>query len=211
MARLCQGKLLPATFVQTKQEQLTTFLDKPLASESNKASKESDITSLLLQQNRKIQPVKGDGNCFFRALSVYLFGNQQQHLQVRREIVKFVSENLRLFEALVISDDNSYTLLDHIKSMKNPMVWVTQVEIQAAVDLYAIPIYLFTPNPSGSGYQWYHYNKRTLAVPRVQHHHFELAHRSGNHFDCIVDTATMRPSTVAPKLAGEQAHQPEVL
>ena len=73
-------------------------------------------------------------------------------------------------------------------------------------------MYLFkcTPNPSGSGYQWYYYNKRTLAIPCIQHHHLELAHCSGNHFDSLVDAATMRPSTVAPKLAGEQAHHPEM-
>ena len=145
-------------------------------------------------------------HCFF-----YLFGTQEQHVQVQTEIVKFICENQHLFEALVISDDNSYTLMDHLRSMKNPMVWATQVDIQAAADLYATPIYLFTPNPNGSGYQWYNYNKRTLAIPHVQHHHFELAHCSGDHFDCIVDAATMRPSTVPPKLAGEQSHHPQVL
>ena len=149
----------------------------------------------------------------FCALSLFLFRTQQHHLRVRKEIVNFVSENVHLFETLVISDHTSYTLLDHLESMKHPMVWATQVEIQAAVDLYGIPVYLFTPNLSGSGYQWYHYNKRTLAVPHVQHHHLELAHchMHGNHFDCIVNTATMMPSTVAPKLAEEQAHHPKVL
>lgn len=228
VARQCQGKLQPSINVPTtpivssgqdkrnqlkpqKQEQPTNSLGKAPASQSNRTNKQSDIASLLLEQNRKIRPIVGDGNCFFRALSFYRFGNQEQHLQVRTEIVKFISENHHLFEALVISDDNSYTLIDHLGSMKNPMVWATQVEIQAAADLYATPIYLFTPNPTGSGYQWYHYNKRTPATPQVQHHHFELAHCSGNHFDCIVDAATMRPSTVPPKLAGEQAHHPQVL
>ena len=120
-----------------------------------------------------------------------LFGTQQHHLRVRKEIINFVSENVHLFEALVISDHTSYTLLDQLESMKHPMVWATQVETQAAVDLYGIPVYLFTPNLSGSRYQWYHYNKRTLAVPHIQYHHLELAHCHGNHFDCIVDAATV--------------------
>ena len=119
--------------------------------------------------------------------------------------MQLISENQHLFQA------NSYILTDHLGSMKNPMVWATQVVIQAAADLYATPIYLFTPNPTGSGNQWYHYNKRILAIPHVQHHHFELAHCSGNHVDCIVDAATMMPSIVPLRLAGEQAYHSQVL
>ena len=36
--------------------------------------------------------------------------------------------------------------------VRKPMVWASQVEIQAAVDLCGVPIYLFTPNTSGPGY-----------------------------------------------------------
>ena len=43
-----------------------------------------DITNLLLQQKRKIRPISGDGNCFFRSLSFFLFNTEDNHLQVQR-------------------------------------------------------------------------------------------------------------------------------
>ena len=94
---------------------------------------------------------------------------------------------------------------------KDPMVWASQVEIQAAVDLYGVPIYLFTPNVSGSGYHWYCYSKRTLAAPELKHHHIELAHQYSVYFHCIVDATTRKPCTVPPQLTGEDVYYPHVL
>lgn len=170
-----------------------------------------DINHLLLQQNRKTVTILGDGNCFFRSLSFLLFNSEHNHPQVRSEIVQFITDHAHLFHSLLITNDRNYTLQDHLQSMKNPAVWATQLEIQAAVDLYGVPLYLFTPVLSGRGYQWYHYSKRTFAVPQIEYDHIELAHRSGNHFDCIVDADTLKPSTVPPLLQGTQDSYPHVL
>ena len=174
------------------------------------AKEQCDITHLL-QQNRKIQPILGDGNCFFRSLSFYFFNTQEEHLRVRKEIVEFISDNVHLFQPLVISEERNYTLADHLESARKPMVWASQVEIQAAVDLYGVPIYLFTPNVSGSGYHWYCYSKRTLAAPELKHHHIELAHQSSVHFHCIVDATTRKPCTVPPQLTGEDVYYPHAI
>ena len=48
------------------------------------------------------------------------------------------------------------------------------MDFQAAIDLYGVPIYLFTPNTSGPGYHWQCYSKRTFAVPELRYHHIEL-------------------------------------
>ena len=90
---------------------------------------------------------------------------------------------------------------DHLESVRKPIFWASQVEIQAAVYLYGVPIYLFTPNASGPGYHWQCYSKRTFAVPELRHHHIELAHQSSVHFDCIVDATIMRSCTVPPRLS----------
>ena len=163
--------------------------------------KQCHITHLLLQQNRKIRPILGDDNRFFRSISFYLFNTQKEHLQVRKETVEFISDNTHLFHFLVINGNENYTLVDHLESVRKLMVWASQVEIQAAVDLYGVPICLFTPNTSGPGYHWQCYSKRTFAVPELRHHHIELAHQSSVHFDCIVDATTMQPCTVPPRLS----------
>lgn len=184
--------------------ELGDFPNKPIPRESHQPQQQPDITHLLLQQNRKIKPISGDGNCFFRSLSLLLYNTEHNHPQVRKDIVQFITDHAHLFHSLLITNDRSYTLQDHVQSMKKPTVWATQLEIQATVDLYGVPLYRYTPVLSGHGYQWYHYSKRTLAVPQLRYNHIELAHRNGNHFDCIIDAVTMKPCTVPPLLEGEQ-------
>ena len=101
----------------------------------------------------------------------------------------------------MINENENYTVVDHLEIVRKSMVCTSQVDFQAAIDLYGVPIYLFTPNTSGPGYHWQCYSKRTFAVPELRHHHIELAHQSSVHFDCIVDATTMRPCTVPPRLS----------
>ena len=133
-----------------KQEHIRSIPDRSPAPEFKRLTGNL-ITCLLLQKNSKNSTHHRSWQSFSLCPPFFLFGTEQQHVRVQTEIVNFVSENVRLFEALVISDYTSHTLLDHLESMEHPIVWATQVEIQVAIDLYGIPVYLFTPNPSGSG------------------------------------------------------------
>ena len=58
------------------------------------------------------------------------------HVQARKElgkeIVEFISDHVHLFQSLVISDERTYTLVDHLKSVRKLAVWASEVEIQAA-------------------------------------------------------------------------------
>lgn len=215
---LTKTEIIRDSLTSPNYVKLGDFPDKPIPPEVLQLlkpcvqhKKECDISHLLLQENRKIIPITGDGNCFFRSLSYFLFNTQEEHLQVRNEVAEFITNNTNLFHSLVISEDKNYTLMDHIKNMKKPMVWASQIEIQAAADLYGVPVYLFTPKPSGIGYHWYCYNKRTLAVPQLKHSHIELAHKSGVHFHCIVDATSLRPCTVPPLLSGKHTYHQDIL
>jgi hypothetical protein len=46
----------------------------------------------LTDEQRCIINVKGDGNCFFRCVSVYMFGTEKLHQHIRRTIVSFMNE-----------------------------------------------------------------------------------------------------------------------
>ena len=169
-----------------------------------------DISTLLSRQNRKLKQVFGDGNCFFRALAVILYNDQNLHLKVRSDIVNFISGNKQLFEPLVIDPSGRETIDLHIQTMKKPMVWATQVELQAAVELYGVPLYLFTETPDKKSYQWLCYSKWTKSSKSVPHTHIELAHPGSVHFDCIVDATTNQTSTNPPQLSGNNAFPPVV-
>ena len=92
-----------------------------------------NITTLLQKQNRKLKRVLGDGNCFFRALSLFLYDTQENHQKVQDDIVAFIANHQTLFSCLLIDPDGNETMEDHLQKMKKPMVWATQMEIQAAV------------------------------------------------------------------------------
>ena len=171
------------------------------------------INKLLHEQNRTIHPITGDGNCFFHSISYGLFHTEMEHLQVREQIANYISNNPHLFQPLLITDNPNYTLDDHVANIRKPTVWATQIELQAATDVYGIPLYLFTPKLSGSGYHWYCYKSRTPTMPKKKCtlHHFELAHKSGVHFDCIVDAATTKPSNVTPNLNKELIYHPTII
>lgn len=40
-----------------------------------------------------VRDVKGDGNCLFRCLSLYLYGDENEHKTIRKEIVDFVCKH----------------------------------------------------------------------------------------------------------------------
>ena len=154
---LTKTEILRDLLTSPNYVKLGDFPDKPIPPKVLQLLQPSDPFNTKrshhsTQQNRKIMPIAGNGNCFFRSLSLFLFDTQQEHLQVRKEIVKFITANTSLFDILVISADNNYTFTTHLKNIRKSMVWASKVEIQAAADVYSVPIYLFTPKPTGNGY-----------------------------------------------------------
>ena len=116
--------------------------------------------------------------------------------------MEFISDHVHLIQSLVINNDGNY----------KPMVWASQVEMHASNSGFVwCPNYLLTPNISNSGYQWYYFSQRTLVVLQMNLTHIELAHRAGNHFDCIVDATTTRPCIISSLLSGKQAFYPHLL
>ena len=144
-------------------------------------------------------------------MAVISYNNQNLHLKVHSDIVNFISDNKLLFEPLVIDPIGRETIDLHIQKMKNPMVWATQVELQAAVELYGVPLYLFTQTPDKKSYRWLCFTKGTKSSKCVAHTHIELAHPGSVHFDCIVDATTNEISTTPPQLPGNNGLQPPVV
>lgn len=158
------------------------------------------MSALLLKQKRRVAHIRGDGNCFFRALSLFLYNTQEQHHKVRMDIAKFEAENEHQFAALLIDPTGRQTIGQHIESINKPRVWASQIELQAAAEFYRIPLYLYSPTPDKRGYHWLCYQPRTSS-PTVTRSHIELAHPASIHFDLIVDAATMTPSQIPPQMS----------
>lgn len=86
--------------------------------------------------------VKGDGNCFFRSVSVLMTGSQDHYIRFRDRITEHMAtsfgDQLRGY-----AGQNDY--LDN-SNMKNDTEWATEAEILATSHLLGIDIALWTLN-----------------------------------------------------------------
>jgi hypothetical protein len=89
--------------------------------------------------------VTGDGNCFYRALSCTLHGNESQHAELRR----LAADHLSLHHASIfkISSDvipAERTSIDQrVQRMRLNGVWVGEEAILAAADLLQRELHVF--------------------------------------------------------------------
>ena len=95
----------------------------------------SSLVTFLQQSGKKIQPVKGDGNCLFRSFSLHLLGNQDEHFKVRSMIVRFENLNSTHFEPRMMDLINQPTFKDHISKTGCSG---THIEIMAIASMYQV-------------------------------------------------------------------------
>ena len=86
--------------------------------------------------------------------------------------------------------------------MRNPGVWGTQVEPQAAPDYYKMSIYLPTKREQQDMYQWHLYKPHNCAVLADGFPQIEFDHPLLVHFDCTVDAATPQNPNFITQLYG---------
>ncbi|EJD75865.1 hypothetical protein LOAG_17077 [Loa loa] len=88
-----------------------------------------------------ITPVVADGNCFFRSIALYLSGSDEDHLIVRKSVVKFeekYGDQLR--------EVNHFSLAgwkEHLSKMANDGEWATEIELLALAALLDVEIWTF--------------------------------------------------------------------
>lgn len=55
-----------------------------------------------------IMKMVGDGNCFFRSISYFVFGRQSEHSYVRYRVVRYILENWERFKYFMDCDKQEY-------------------------------------------------------------------------------------------------------
>ncbi|AHH82669.1 VP80 [Buzura suppressaria nucleopolyhedrovirus] len=97
------------------------------------------------------KPMTGDGNCVFRSLSELVYGNQDNHLLVRNNVVNYIIANWAQYKNYFAYDGNNVVnettfKRQYSQKMSTPGVFATSIEIMAAADLYKIYIVVFKDN-----------------------------------------------------------------
>ena len=129
----------------------------------------------------------------FRAISHQVFGLEDKHsearfaIEVRFAIQETIQINLELYRCLWIGNG------EHVNDIKSCGIWGTQVELQAASDLFGIPVYIGMFNSNGI-YCWCLFKPRTVNIPELPgiplypftEKHIEMAQNTRrNHYDSI--------------------------
>ena len=89
--------------------------NKRLCLQGTKASE------FLMQESRQIHPIMGDGNCLICSLSYLLFGNEDNHQQIRQLLVEFVTVNSHVLVKYCFSRSTE----EHVGRMKYETVFGT--------------------------------------------------------------------------------------
>ncbi|XP_060085701.1 uncharacterized protein LOC132565109 [Ylistrum balloti] len=127
--------------------------------------------------------IRGDGNCFFRALSKVVYGDESCHGEVRQAMVDIMEKFPKDFEQFI---DNP-SIQDHFKEMRKDGVWATQAEIYGAASFLQRDIYVLSPDHTGDEYRWLLFSPRLKCSKADTYHtcHVTLCHTNGNHYDRI--------------------------
>ena len=166
-----------------------------LVPHSNTTRLSTDLNDFLNTQGRRCHAVVEDGNCMFRAISHQVFGLEDKHSEVRFAIQETIQVNLELYRCLWIGNG---TFSEHVNNIKSCGIWGTQVELQAASDLFGIPVYIGMLNSKGI-YCWCLFKPRTVNIPELPgiplypftEKHIEMAQNTRrNHYDSIVPIFT---------------------
>lgn len=142
------------------------------------------LKRLLHREERIVDYINGDGNCFFRALSKVLYMTETCHMEIRQAVVDLIEKYPREFEQFT----DGPSLHEYIIDMRRSGTWATQAEIYAATTLLQRDIYILSPDPGGDEYKWLLFSPRleyTTSSSSSDPCYLTLCHTNGKHYDRI--------------------------
>eukprot|EP00210_Caulerpa_lentillifera_P001483 g1423.t1 len=98
----------------------------------------------LYKKGLRVKYMLADGNCFFRSIGDQLYGNDQEHVSIRLEVISFMESNRELFQPFVdpCLDDNE-DFDSYIIQMKQEGSWAGDFEVHAASLYFNVDICIY--------------------------------------------------------------------
>ncbi|GBL84377.1 hypothetical protein AVEN_117151-1 [Araneus ventricosus] len=87
----------------------------------------------------KIYPMRGDGNCLFRAMSYFVLGRQADHDFIRKMVVKHVCDNWDRFRNFATESNAE----DYASHMNSPRTYGGEAEIVAFTEIFGLKVQVF--------------------------------------------------------------------
>jgi hypothetical protein len=156
-------------------------------SQEQRQQREDAITPALQRFGYRLLHIYGDGSCGFRCLSLALHKSEQQHGEVRKQVVKWMGPNMARSEyAASVKDWPKYLV-----SLARPSTYMDEFVIYAASKLFNIEIAVYdfktlrgttaatsteckpviypTPDPLALKQPRLHINLLHVDVPNLEH------------------------------------------
>ncbi|XP_062604741.1 uncharacterized protein LOC134266536, partial [Saccostrea cucullata] len=134
----------------------------------------------------KGQRIEGDGNCFYRSLSLYLYDSQEYHRNVRQQILTFMSDREDRYQRLIERNVNYHDYARYISDHRRDGVWAEDAIAQAAADLYGIDIYVTHYSSNGETSQHLQLTRARSEQNSQRWLHLQL-HVQQSHYEIIND------------------------
>ncbi|KAM7535989.1 hypothetical protein Aperf_G00000100343 [Anoplocephala perfoliata] len=129
----------------------------------------------LLKEKKgwKVVRVHGDGACLFRSVAHQVFGDEEKHDVIRKQVVDYMTKNREHFSQYVTEDFDRY-----LRRKSQPSCFGNHLEIQAIAEIYNRPIEIYykSVNPINV----FHSEYEGL-VP------FRLAYYDTPHYNSVID------------------------
>jgi hypothetical protein len=125
--------------------------------------------------------VKGDGNCFFRALSVALTSGEGVHQELRKLMVGELKNRFDHYRKYM--DDQNVEQSSYIERVAKSGTWVTAAEVFATASRLGIGIYVFVVDVASTP-RWVLSAPLGKSVDQVDCVYLQLYN---NHYTCVSD------------------------
>lgn len=149
----------------------------------------------LKKQGLELVEQDGDGNCLFRAVSLQVYGNADNHGEVRERCMDYIAGNEEHYSNFIVAasadeedckssgSDSSLTPFQaYVARKRRDGIHGNHAEIQAISELFNRPVEVYTPdNPDGKPMNIFHSEYKTSDPP------IRLSYHDGNHYNAIVD------------------------
>ena len=129
----------------------------------------------------KVRSIKGDGNCFFRAMSVGLTGWEVGHLKIRQQ----VCDHLITYGLYTCQVEGKFYVNQN--KMKHHGTYATDIEIMAAAQIFGVDIYVY--HTYGGKLRWLRFPcKHSSGSASSNAIYFDNRYGNGKtgHFDFVI-------------------------
>eukprot|EP00093_Oithona_nana_P012817 12817.XXX_781845_783327_1 [CDS] Oithona nana genome sequencing. len=108
----------------------------------------------------EVRDVKGDGGCYYRCLSVYFTGTEDNYNKYRREVVGYLREHSDNYSSMIRSEVGYASTSDYFsrKMRTDHQEFAETTEIIATCCVYNINVHVLALVPGKRTWEWLHFD-----------------------------------------------------